>query len=184
MSDGVSPGTSSPFKGFKVMSALDHLTAAVHGCNVQGTGQVPSVISAHGTGLCSVQYMIVIDFSQGMVSGMEMVWHLLNLPDDNGAFDQAVESPFQDGTGHGRGGMEIGGLSHGMDSGIGAARSRESDGLVQDDGKRFLYFSLDGHLTGLDLPPGIGSAVIFNGDFIVFSGLGHGLSRWGTGVEG
>jgi hypothetical protein len=65
-----------------------------------------------------------------------------------------------------------------MDSGIGAPRSSEGDGLVQDGGKSLLYFSLDGDLSGLDLPTGVRGAVIFNGDFEIFPGLGHGPLMW------
>ena len=97
------------------------LAAVVHGRHIQGPGNVPLIVAPHGAGVGSVQNMVVVCFGGCMVSGMEMIRYLMELPDDDGTFEHAVDPPFQGGACHGGGSMKIGGLPHGMNPCIGAA---------------------------------------------------------------
>lgn len=73
--------------------------------------------------------MVVVDFSGGAVTGVKVGGDWLNGMDPDVGGEQGIEGgeEFRDG----EGGVEVGGLAHGMDARIGSARASEGNGMAK-----------------------------------------------------
>ena len=154
-------------EGAEVMRAFHHVECFLKGLGVEETWEVPSPSGGGRRENGKGAEVVGVGLTGGLKTGVEIARDFLAFYDADGGRQLGVErgNPVEGVHGEMARGVEMSDLAESVDSGIGAAGSVEAKGLFGDDGEGFFNALLDGVGIGLNLPTGVGSAVVGDGEF-------------------
>ena len=111
--------------------------------------------------------MVGVGFGLGGKAGVKVVGHFFAIENTDGGREFGVErrNPVEGVHREVFGRIEVSDLAEGVDAGVGASGTAETDRFFGDFLEGFFNEFLDGDAIGLNLPTGEGSAVISDSEF-------------------
>ena len=136
---------------------------------VELAGEVPGSFRQEGREDGLETEVVGVGFRLGGKASVKVVGHFFAFENTDGGREFGIErgNPIEWVHREVVGGVEVGDLAEGVDTGIGASGAVETDRFFSDFPEGFFDEFLNGDAIGLDLPTGEGSAVIGDGEFEV-----------------
>src|SRR5580698_750222 len=147
----------------EVVLAFEVAGRALQQIQVHGPGAGVDIASQEGRADAFAEDAILVGFCHCRVARMKGASHGSRFQNANGGGECPIEGELQIFRGNVGGEFEAGYLAEGVDAGIGAAGALGQWGFAGDAAEGGLQFSLDGGLTGLDLPAAEVGAVVGEG---------------------
>ena len=154
-------------EGTEIMLAFHHVERFLESLGIEKTRKVPRAACRERRKNREGAEVVGVGFSGGLKAGMEIRGDFLATDDADGGGKFGVErgNPVEGVHGEMVRSVEVGDLALGMDSGISAAGTVKAEWLFGDDFEGVFDAFLDGVAIGLDLPTGVGGAVVGDGEF-------------------
>ena len=152
------------------MPADEPLPCPVHRCRIERLRIVPRIVPVEHRGRAAVVNLIAIALADGVVRGVKFLRGVLDGADRDVVRQQRVEAAVEVFVGEPGFGQQADDLAERVDAGIGAAGGRDVDFLLREPLPGGFDRALHRRLIGLDLPTGVGAAVVGHGEFEPASG--------------
>jgi len=161
--DGVGAQRAGRFEAGKVVLAEESLGGGVHFIGIERLGIMPDVASIEHIRRAAIVNLVAVGFPPRVVGGVEVFGGFFDGDDDDVLREYGVETAVEVGGGKHRFRSESDDLAERVDTGVGAAGSGDAELFACDLVPGGFDGGLNGGLGRLNLPAGIGCAVIGHG---------------------